>query len=109
MKLGTILIAFFLLTPLVAAALAPDNKDKTAFINERLGMLAATVQQFIPPVMVGLFTFSGLVYAVSQVFDRDTKMKGERWSMSIATGAGIGLIIVLAAPFLANLLSGMGG
>jgi len=95
---------------LTFAAFTPIEKNPMSErIGEQFGVLVEAIKSLIAPIALGLFTFAGVVYAVSQALDNDTKKKGERWSMSIATGALIGLLIIFVAPVLVEILWGMGG
>jgi len=53
-----------------------------------------------------LFVFAGLVYAVGQVFDVQTRQKAQNWAMAMIVGGIIGIIIVLIAPWLVDFLLG---
>ena len=102
------IISLLLLASVTAAATAKSSsmEDFTANAIEQFNLLATGLKQIVGPVAVGLLVIAGIVYAVSQALDKDTRVKGEKWSISIVMGAIMGLLIVFVAPFLVEFLFG---
>jgi len=108
MRLFGVIVLLTVFASLPAAATI-NGGEAAQRINERLELLVEMLKDLIAPITVAIFILAGLVYAVSQALDNETRMKGERWSISMVAGAAIGLFMVLAAPFLVDLLFGFGG
>jgi hypothetical protein len=75
-------------------------------VNEQLVQLVEMLRSIVPVIALGLFVFAGLVYAVGQVFDVQTRQKAQNWAMAMIVGGIIGIIIVLIAPWLVDFLLG---
>ena len=99
-------LALLLCAPL---AFATPISDMTSHTNSQLQLLVEALYSIGAPLAMGMFVFAGLVYSVGQAFDKNTREKAKNWSMSIVTGVGIGVLVMVAAPFVVSLISGMGG
>ena len=96
-------LAILALVPL-AAALTTTGFARG--VNEQLMALVDMLRSIVPVVSLGLFVFAGIVYAVGQVFDVQTRQKAQAWSMAMIVGGIIGIILVLIAPWLVDFLLG---
>ena len=68
--------------------------------------LYADLHSIIPTVAFVLFVLAGVSYAGGQFFGAETRAKAVSWSMSMVTGAVIGLLIMQVASVLITNLSG---
>ena len=93
---------------LVCVAFA-QGSDVGQNINENLAILVNTLQSIVPVVVLGLFVFAGVVYAVGQAFDASTRQKAQSWAMAMIVGGIIGILIVIVAPWLVRFLLGFSG
>ncbi len=94
------------LTLLAFAALAFATSSVASTINEQLISLVNMLRSIVPVISLGLFVFAGIVYAIGQVFDVQTRQKAQNWSMAMIVGGIIGIIIVIIAPWLVDFLLG---
>jgi len=94
--------------PLLSAGLvfAQATSGFASGVNEQLIQLVEMLRSIVPVIALGLFVFAGLVYAVGQVFDVQTRQKAQNWAMAMIVGGIIGIIIVLIAPWLVDFLLG---
>jgi len=100
-------ISPFAAIPLAAhAALAATASGLGNNFASQMYSLIALMQSVMPVLALGLFVFAGLVYAVGQVFDAQTRQKAQTWAMAIIVGTIIGVLIVIVAPWLVNFLVG---
>ena len=97
-KLGYILISLILLSSLSFAQGATR-------ITETLCEVYNTVNQIIPIVAFVLFVLAGVAYASGQFFSAELRARAISWSMSMVTGAIIGLLITtFASLIITNLI-----
>jgi hypothetical protein len=78
-------------------------------VTGQLIELVKMLQGIVPVIALGLFVFAGIVYAVGQVFDVQTRNKAQNWAMAMIVGGIIGVLIVLIAPWLVDFLLGFSG
>ena len=95
-----------LLLLLAFASLAFATSSVASTINEQLISLVNMLRSIVPVIALGLFVFAGIVYAVGQVFDVQTRQKAQNWAMAMIVGGIIGIIIVIIAPWLVDFLLG---
>jgi len=79
---------------------ASSEKLKTTLCN-----LYKELNSVIPAVAFVLFVLAGVSYAGGQFFGAETRAKAISWSMSMVTGAVVGLLIVQVASLLISNLS----
>jgi len=94
---------------LVFASLVFATSSVASTVNEQLISLVNMLRSVVPVISLGLFVFAGIVYAIGQVFDAQTRQKAQNWSMAMIVGGIIGIIIVLIAPWLVDFLLGFSG
>lgn len=80
---------------------ASSEKLKTTLCS-----LYKDLNSVIPTVAFVLFVLAGVSYAGGQFFGAETRAKSISWSMSMVTGAVVGLLIVQVASVLISNLSG---
>jgi len=80
--------------------------DLTVKFNDQMVSLVDLIKSIVPVVALGLFVLAGLVYAIGQVFDAQTRQKAQSWAMSMIVGGIIGVLLVIVAPWLVNFLLG---
>ena len=102
----TSLLALFLLAGL---AFAQAYSELGNSVTTQLIGLVEFLRGVVPVVVLGLFVFAGVVYAIGQIFDVQTRQKAQNWAMAMIVGGVIGLLIVLVAPWLVEFLIGFGG
>lgn len=98
-----LLFASLLLAQLVFAASTSKLANN---VNEQLVALVEMLRSIVPVIALGLFVFAGIVYAVGQVFDVQTRQKAQGWAMAMIVGGIIGVLIVIIAPSLVDFLLG---
>ena len=95
-------VSLFLFTfSFAQTATQSSEKLKTTLCN-----LYSDLNSVIPTVAFVLFVLAGISYAGGQFFGAETRAKAISWSMSMVTGAVVGLIIVQVASLLISNLSG---
>lgn len=75
-------------------------------LKSTLCALYSDLNSIIPTVAFVLFVLAGVAYAGGQFFGAETRAKSISWSMSMVTGAVVGLLIVQVASVLITNLSG---
>jgi len=65
------------------------------------------LNSIIPTVAFVLFVLAGVSYAGGQFFGAETRAKSISWSMSMVTGAIVGLLILQVASLLISNLAGV--
>jgi len=95
------------LIALASVAFATSSVAST--INQQLIDLVNMLRNIVPVISLGLFVFAGIVYAIGQVFDVQTRQKAQNWAMAMIVGGIIGIIIVIIAPWLVDFLLGFSG
>ena len=90
-------------------AFAQAYDDLGTNITTQLMALVEFLRGVVPVVVLGLFVFAGVIYAIGQVFDVQTRQKAQNWAMAMIVGGVIGLLIVLIAPSLVRFIIGFGG
>ncbi|MEM3431504.1 MAG: hypothetical protein QXT72_02690 [Candidatus Micrarchaeia archaeon] len=75
-------------------------------LKKTLCDLYKDLNSVIPSVAFVLFVLAGVAYAGGQFFGAETRAKSISWSMSMVTGAVVGLLIVQVASVLISNLSG---
>jgi hypothetical protein len=102
---GTIAKVLVLLLFSSGIALAQSGSD-TQLINT-LCSIKNTLDGIVPVVAFVLFVLAGVAYAAGQFFGAEMRARAQSWSMSMITGAIIGLLIVqFAKIIITNLMPG---
>ena len=72
--------------------------------------IISTVRTVIGILALALFLLGGVLYAVSHFLPTtlDVKKSMASWSTAMIVGGVIGLIIVVIAPFIVNIIAGIG-
>jgi len=104
----------FAIFPMLCLAAEDAGRSKLSDFSERavwrLGELAEYVRSLTAPIVLAVVTIAGVIYAAGQAFDANTRKKAQEWSMSLITGALIGLLITAAAPYAVEFLyAGLAG
>lgn len=102
-------LSLLALPALAGAAFAATGSQIGSNITSQLIELVKLLQGIVPVVALGLFVFAGVVYALGQIFDVQTRQKAQNWAMAMIVGGVIGILIVIIAPFLVDFLIGFGG
>jgi len=97
------LLALLMFAPL---ALATTPGAMAGGVNEQLIALVEALRSIVPVIALGLFVFAGIVYAIGQMFDVQTRQKAQAWAMAMIVGGIIGVLIVLISPWLVDFLLG---
>lgn len=108
MKTLSLVLSLVLFVGIAVAGPLTTTPELAWYINSRLKAITDMLHSIVAPVAVGLFVLAGLVYAVGQVFDQQTRAKAQAWSMSIVTGVLVGILIIVFAPLIISLLWGIG-
>ena len=98
-----IVIALALFAQLAVAATPQEMGTK---FNQQMVMLVDALRSVVPVIALGLFVLAGVVYAIGQVFDIQTRQKAQGWAMAMIVGGIIGVLIVVLAPWLVEFLLG---
>ena len=77
-------------------------------LTTTLCTLYKDLNSIIPVVAFVLFILSGVAYAAGQFFGAETRARAITWSMSMLTGAIIGLLITQFASLIITNLMGSG-
>ena len=88
------------------AVFAASSSGFASGVNSQLIALVEMLRSIVPVIALGLFVFAGIVYAIGQVFDVQTRQKAQAWAMAMIVGGIIGVIIVLISPWLIDFLLG---
>lgn len=75
-------------------------------LKTTLCSLYKDLNSVIPTVAFVLFVLAGVAYAGGQFFGAETRAKSISWSMSMVTGAVVGLLITQVGSVLITNLSG---
>ena len=94
---------------LAAVASASTASEIGSSVTAQLIELVKMLQGIVPAIALGLFIFAGVVYAIGQVFDVQTRQKAQNWAMAMIVGGIIGVLIVIMAPWLVDFLLGFSG
>jgi len=97
------------LIALASVAFAASTSSVASTINQQLIDLVNMLRNIVPVISLGLFVFAGIIYAIGQVFDVQTRQKAQNWAMAMIVGGIIGIIIVIIAPWLVDFLLGFSG
>jgi uncharacterized protein YacL len=87
-------LAFILVTLSVHAYATTSSAGGTQLQNT-LCQIYNMVDTLVPIIAFVLFVLSGAAYAAGQFFGAEMRARAQGWSMSMLTGAIIGLIIVM--------------
>ncbi len=103
-------LAFALFFVFLSSFLSAQTTTTTGASSEKLKStlcsLYKDLNSVIPTVAFVLFVLAGVSYAGGQFFGAETRAKAISWSMSMVTGAVVGLLIVQVASVLISNLSG---
>jgi hypothetical protein len=91
---------------LATVAFAAGTSTIASNVNSQLTALVELIRSIVPIIALGLFVLAGLVYAIGQVFDAQTRQKAQSWAMAMIVGGIIGVLIVIIAPWLVDFLLG---
>ena len=110
MRLETMFILVCMLSATALAQYAENGHWQNASdtVNEKLLEIVENLRQIAAPLALVLMVFAGLIYAICQPLDKETRMKGQRWSISIITGTVVGVLIIIGAPFIVGFIAGLG-
>ena len=100
MKPGKAILAGSVITGLAFATTTRYSQS----INSNLMELVGLMRNILPIVGLGLFVLAGIIYAIGQFFDVQTRVKAQSWALSMIVGGIIGILIGLAAPFIVDFL-----
>jgi len=93
----------------VLATAASSISDLGDSFEEQMMQVVDLLKNIVPIISLALFIFAGLVYAIGQVFDAQTRHKAQNWALAMITGGIIGFLLVLVAPYLVEFLMGFSG
>ncbi|MCS7109546.1 MAG: hypothetical protein NZ903_01985 [Candidatus Micrarchaeota archaeon] len=96
-------LAIFLCLLSISYAQGGQSSER---LKTTLCALYKDLNSIIPTVAFVLFVLAGVAYAGGQFFGAETRARAISWSMSMVTGAVIGLLIVQVASVLISNLSG---
>jgi hypothetical protein len=100
------LVLLFSVFSLVFAQAGGQAGQASSRLKTTLCDLYKDLHSIIPTVAFVLFVLAGVSYAGGQFFGAETRAKAVSWSMSMVTGAVIGLLIMQVASVLITNLSG---
>lgn len=112
MRMETVVIVACILSATALAQYEGGQSNwqtASATVNEKLLDIVDLLRQLAAPLALALMVLSGLIYAICQPLDKETRAKGQRWSVSIITGTVVGMLMVVGAPFVVGFIVGMGG
>lgn len=98
-----LIVSLFLFSISFAQSTSTQSSER---LKTTLCNLYTDLNSIIPTVAFVLFVLAGVSYAGGQFFGAETRAKAISWSMSMVTGAVVGLIIVQVASLLISNLSG---
>ncbi|MCX8202411.1 MAG: hypothetical protein N3G74_01220 [Candidatus Micrarchaeota archaeon] len=96
----------FLLTISLSFSQTSGSTQASEKLKTTLCSLYKDLNSVIPTVAFVLFVLAGVSYAGGQFFGAETRAKAISWSMSMVTGAVVGLLIVQVASVLISNLAG---
>jgi uncharacterized membrane protein YozB (DUF420 family) len=100
-----VLLSFIAFTSISFAETSSASSKLTATLCQ----IYTDLNSIIPVVAFVLFILSGVSYAGGQFFGAETRAKAITWSMSMVTGAVIGLLITQFASLIITNLVGSAG
>ncbi|VVB73660.1 TrbC/VIRB2 family protein [uncultured archaeon] len=100
-RLAAVLISIFAFASVSFA----DTSTSSSKLTQTLCQIYKDLNSIIPIVAFVLFILSGVSYAGGQFFGAETRARAITWSMSMLTGAVIGLLITqFASLIITNLI-----
>jgi Na+-driven multidrug efflux pump len=81
----------------------------TTQLQSALCTVYRTVNSILPVFAFALFAMAGAAYAAGQFFGAEIRARAQSWSMSMLTGAIIGILIVVVSKELIKSLLGPSG
>ncbi|MDE1798173.1 MAG: hypothetical protein KGH63_02095 [Candidatus Micrarchaeota archaeon] len=100
----SILIFAFVL--LAVSILHAQDSCATCYLEQSLSDLCGQIQDLIPVTAMLLVITAGVVYSAGQFFGAETRARANVWATSCLTGAIIGIIIAVVAPYILSQLAG---
>jgi len=104
-KYASLVLFLSVFSPLVFAQTGGSTQASSK-LKTTLCDLYKDLKSIIPTVAFVLFVLAGVAYAGGQFFGAETRAKAISWSMSMVTGAVIGLLIMQVASLIITNLSG---
>lgn len=96
----------FILASLAVHAYATPPSAGGSQLQNTLCQVYNMVDTLVPIIAFVLFVLSGAAYAAGQFFGAEMRARAQGWSMSMLTGAIIGLIIVMLSSIIIKNLTG---
>jgi len=100
--------ASLILLALVALVSFSFAQSASSKLTQTLCQLYKDINSIIPVVAFVLFILSGVAYAAGNFFGAEMRARAVTWSMSMLTGAIIGLLITQFASIIITNLMGTG-
>ncbi len=95
----------------VAFALGTPDTTATAAISSSLCTIVSTVQAVVGVIALVMFILGGALYAIAHMMPAAGNLKGnmQGWALGMIVGGVAGIIIVIAAPGIINLITASAG
>ncbi|MFH1307208.1 MAG: hypothetical protein ABIH83_06175 [Candidatus Micrarchaeota archaeon] len=100
-------VAYSAITALMggAAVFAADEQG-LGRIKVAAGCMCGQLMQVLPVVSMLMIIGAGVVYAAGQMMGAETRARANTWATAMLVGAVIGILIVVVAPNILNILYG---
>ena len=89
----------------IAGLVAATGEDISGRFNNMGCTIYNALKNILPILIVVVIIFAGVIYVVGQVFGAETKSKAQSWAQNMIIGTLIAIIIVLAVPFLIDIMA----
>ena len=99
-------IAKYLAVAFVILGMIPAVSAGQSGIESALSSLCVLSQTLLGLVAMVLIILAGAIYAVGQILGAETRARAAVWATAMLTGAVIGIVIYLIAPWIISLLLG---
>ena len=106
MTVGRYLLSALMLISLVSVVTGAE----TTGLSAALSSLCVLSQTFLGIASMLLIVLAGAIYAIGQILGAETRARATVWATAMLTGAVIGILIYILAPFIIKtLISGKQG
>ena len=101
MNIGRYLLSALMLVSLVSVA---TGVDASVGLTSALTSLCSLSQTFLGIASMLLIVLAGAIYAIGQILGAETRARATVWATAMLTGAIIGILIYILAPFIIRTL-----
>ena len=83
-----------------------QNNDGLGRVGKAAGCMCGQLMQVLPVVSMLMIIGAGVVYAAGQMMGAETRARANTWATAMLIGAVIGILIVVVAPNVLDILYG---